>query len=121
MTSNQTLFNDAFIGLRDQGFELSSNKDNCWYRHPNENLKCAIGHCIPDDLYNPRMDDTDDDATTGVQHNQRVQRVLEQIYPGYNLNFAISLQEAHDSSRSSKDMESRLRALATKHNMEVPA
>lgn len=55
MTNIQTLFNKAVTAVIEQG-EPSLNTDGyCVYRGPN-NHKCAVGHLISDEHYNPEME-----------------------------------------------------------------
>lgn len=68
MQSLQQMFDHVLQALRAQGHASvalyaggSSAKYVCVYRGPNGD-KCAAGHLIPDELYDPRMDP---DATTG--------------------------------------------------------
>lgn len=117
MTPNQKLFNDAFLGLKSQGFRTSKNSANCWYRHPSLPLKCAIGHCIPDEQYDQAMDAG---SQTQVACNDLVQAVLFEIYPGVDMNFARKLQNVHDES-DDDSLEERLIDFAKRENLEIPA
>ena len=87
---NQTLFDIALNGIEEQGgFSFRPNDHNddisCLYRAPNGN-KCAFGHVIPDDRYEPFMDDE-------RLNTNRVIRFLD-----IDVNKALSedLQDAHD-------------------------
>lgn len=53
----QQAFDLALNGIRGQQYRQSAKGLNCVYRGPG-GLKCAVGHMLPDDLYDPKMDDT---------------------------------------------------------------
>lgn len=50
----QMVFDTVVEALLKQG-KPSSNEDECLYRGP-RGLKCAIGHLIPDESYNPNIE-----------------------------------------------------------------
>lgn len=52
----QSLFNQATLGVWKQArCSTDAAGGTCFYRGPN-NVKCAVGHVIPDRLYDPRME-----------------------------------------------------------------
>ncbi len=114
--NRQEFFNKAYLGLASQGFVRSTTggafAPGCQYRLETQDgvLKCAIGHCIPDELYTPEME-----ATT-------LRMVLEAmgIRGDDDYVFARDLQSAHDTARSPKSMEYSLQRIARKHNLTVP-
>ena len=53
--NNQEVFDTAVPFLLKQNARSSYSGGNCYYRSPN-GRKCAIGACIPDELYLPEMD-----------------------------------------------------------------
>ncbi len=56
--TRQEIFNLAYTGLHGQGWRQSVNAEGgCMYRGP-VGLKCAIGHCIDDQDYDPEMEGT---------------------------------------------------------------
>lgn len=50
----QTLFSNAYVGVKDQDWQKSSELCSCKYRH--KSLKCAIGHSISDENYVPNIE-----------------------------------------------------------------
>lgn len=62
----------------------------CHYRSPNGN-KCAIGCFIPDEKYDPAMDD-------GMMTRQ-VCEIIRDDLPTNDINFLYHLQSAHDTCR----------------------
>jgi hypothetical protein len=115
----QELFNKAYLGLAGQKFTRSAASVEvhgglCLYRGT-DGLKCAIGHAIPDELYDPEMDPIQEGATAVP-----LQKILDLIgYIGPD-NFAQELQSAHDGAVTALDMRDRLKALARNHNLTVP-
>lgn len=59
-TVMQELFNKVYIGMHKQDFERSVNTNQfgdwvCRYRSA-DGMRCAVGHIIPDELYDSRME-----------------------------------------------------------------
>lgn len=110
--TRQEIFDLAWNGLKAQGFVQSADVSGvCLFRGP-RGLKCAIGHCIPDDCYDSRMDSDGDhwnaawDAA-GVGEEDR--------------EFGERLQGVHDWGYSPEDMERRLRAFAVIYSLTIPS
>jgi len=101
----QDYFTKAYHGLASQGFVKSSEGGRCLYRGPN-GLKCAIGHCIPDDEYRSSFEGG------SASHVLNIDNAF-----GWKLN---RLQICHDDAQSSEDMKSRLLAFAKHYGLEVP-
>jgi hypothetical protein len=55
MTSKQELFEKAINGLLQQGTVSYIQGTGCMYRGLN-GTKCAVGHLIPDELYDPEIE-----------------------------------------------------------------
>jgi hypothetical protein len=55
--NNQQVFDNALFGIRNQGYKQSvtPDGDSCAYRGKGD-LKCGVGHSIPDELYKPAME-----------------------------------------------------------------
>jgi hypothetical protein len=45
----QTIFSNAYIGLKNQNWKKGTSGGDCYYYYGN--LKCAIGHSIPQERY----------------------------------------------------------------------
>jgi len=60
MMTRQEIFDTVYLGLKAQNFERSTSRpestspENCLYRHGD--LKCAFGHLIPDEQYDPELE-----------------------------------------------------------------
>jgi hypothetical protein len=55
--NNQQAFDNALFGIRNQGYRqsITSDESSCAYRGNND-LKCGVGHSIPDELYKKGME-----------------------------------------------------------------
>lgn len=111
----QEIFNQAYLGLKSQGFKRSGIVDedgsfNCLYKM-NDNLKCAIGWIIPDDKYSPKLDEC------------HIQEVLELV--GFDatdaeIQFCAYLQAAHDGSKTPEIMQLKLEQFAKACEVVIP-
>lgn len=91
--TRQEAFDRAARGLAGQGFEksLSVSGDKCLYRGAG-GLKCAIGHLIPDELYDPKMD-------ASVADRVPFGTIIEICgLHASDVEFAADLQSAHDDA-----------------------
>ena len=108
LTDKQEAFNAAWLGLKSQGFELSVDINGiCRYRGQN-GLKCALGWCVPDDMYNPKIE--------GWGARDLLLSICEQT----DVLFFDKLQICHDYAKDPSDMERRLRDLAKDYNLTIP-
>lgn len=114
--SLQEVFNVAVAGLASQGFERSmtdARNYSCAYRG-NGDRRCAIGWCIPDDLYDPE--------TEGIRPLvARFRRVYGALFHGVDFSELTVLQEAHDMAADAADMRARLREFAKLYKLALPA
>lgn len=85
----QQVFDHVLKALRKQGKASVDTQGNCFYRTP-EGLKCAAGHCIPDDLYRPSFE------------NESIDKLINSyslVLPwmtSEHIPLMIALQSAHD-------------------------
>lgn len=84
----QEFFDQAVGGVIRQGRRSVAENGKCLYRGPN-GLKCAVGHCISDDEYDPLWDQ---DNGMGVWYISREVR----YWSDDQVQLAGLLQEAHD-------------------------
>lgn len=96
-TNKQILLNTVVREVTQQGQpSLFAHSGRCSYRGPH-GLKCAIGHLIPDALYNPEFDCSDVDALVAFDTNFRDWKPL--------VPFLTKLQLAHDLfSKAERDV-----------------
>lgn len=118
--NKQEIFTKAYIGLRDQGFERSVTVDEhgdetCAYRGDN-GLKCAIGHCIPDERYKPELE-----GDTPNHNPKLLGKALGFSLTPEDALWLTDLQRCHDSACSGSGVQRYLRRFAEKHGLEVPS
>ena len=128
--SKQHIFDRVWNGLKEQGFvqSMSEVKDfgpRCAYRG-DEGRKCAAGHLIPDEDYNP--------AYEGMGIIALAQTIRCDYGPrpsGFNnmeegarrmaiRHLMSCLQGAHDCGDIPELMESHLRSNAIRHGLTIP-
>lgn len=111
--TRQQVFDKAYIGLAAQGFQQSMDTErNCRYRSYG-GLKCAIGHCIPDELYDSEME------------GKSIEEGFIAVFlPGFladhDNTFLKDLQICHDEADEPRDMEGQLRNFAEQWGLTVP-
>lgn len=112
MSNEQNIFTMAYVGLALQGFKKSVDDVDvhCMYRGEN-GLKCAIGHCIPDEEYREEFECID-----GIFAIMNGVSSLK----GMTLHFLKHLQDCHDNATSPENMKSRLINFANWHNLIIP-
>lgn len=89
--NKQQIFDKVILGLMSQEFELSWSDDQscCMYRGDN-GAKCAVGHLIPDSLYDPEME-RKDVWTLYDTHPE-----MKKVVPLKHVGMLSDLQEWHD-------------------------
>lgn len=99
MFSKQQTFNTVKEHLLKQNQPCVDDIFNCKYRH--NGLKCAAGCLIPDDKYDPLMEDKTVDN----------KYFTDEDFFGHDKQLVLHLQDIHDHY-SVKDWEKELRLLA---------
>ncbi len=138
--NRQEIFNQAYLGLKSQGFQKSMNTGvdgigiSCAYRGEN-GLKCAVGHLLQDEEYDSLYEGTSvDGLCRGTFVNEEFSEELNNKRKAFinriNLSddesadgdaaFLDFLQSAHDNSVDSVDMQERLWSFARRHKLTVP-
>lgn len=110
--TRQEIFDLAWNGLKAQGFRRAYGGIGvgCLYRGP-DGMKCAIGHCIADERYDPEMD----------MCGQRSLAFRAAGVASEDYDFAIELQTVHDCGRRPEAMEDNLRRFASRHSLTIPS
>lgn len=113
--NKQEIFDKVYSALINQG-EPSVNGGVCAYRGAN-GTKCAIGHMIPDDLYDPEFE--------GKTIHGMYNATLESIFQVDNINpyltFLSDLQRAHDITLNYHGLEAwkrQMRLIAESYDLE---
>lgn len=109
---NQEIFDFVYEKLKEQGEAATKKNVGCVYRGPG-GTKCALGHLIPDEKYNPTLEDI---TLTGVLHSQGWSPLL--------YDFLNELQCCHDGAIHAPDFISEFLENAhvrlPKYDVEVP-
>lgn len=122
----QQVFDAALFGIRAQGYVPSKHPDTetCMYRSP-DGLKCGVGHAIPDDVYDPRLDIDDDGVGTAVlellNRNRQYTARLRRLFSKLNPDLLVELQVAHDGdlarSASAATWEASMQEIARDYGL----
>lgn len=128
--TRQQMFNEAYKGLKDQGWrrsiEADPNHPVCLYRGV-DGCKCAIGQLIPDDKYFIEMEGAGTlPDFIDIHNHAKVAGLQEAVrkaagIPERELPFARQMQIAHDSGTRPADMEALFDGLARRYELEVPS
>jgi hypothetical protein len=115
--TNQDIFDTVAIHLIKQGKKSADANGDCLYRSP-EGLKCAVGCLIPDEVYDPEMEERVISRLLGCYDS------LNFLWPYYDL--LNDLQRTHDmlltENQTWKDaVILRLYELAEKYNLSTAA
>lgn len=115
--NKQEIFDKVYLGLKSQDFKPSMLGTSCAYRGK-DGLKCAVGHLIPDELYDPTWEESGGTAVYNLPSN--VKQFLG-IFNQEDLEFIDGLQWVHDSCEFSEDdMQTRLKNFASEKGLTVP-
>ena len=128
-TTKQKVFNivwEEFV-VKERQQAIDRVLSQCVYRgsddageHTSDNdMRCAVGVCIPDDMYDPELEDY---GSIGSVHI-RMPDWYQSVFNGIDVNFLSGLQRAHDLARDTDftaDISSRLRVLAQMHTLTIP-
>ena len=114
----QLILDDAFDALIAQGQPATTPKGNCQYRVGGTDLKCALGHLIPDANYTPDMED---------QGLFQVALLFETKYGQdpevQDIKFLNDLQSAHDDAEAFNfipDLRTHFNNIANHYNLKAP-
>jgi hypothetical protein len=113
--TKQEIFDTVAIHLIKQGKKSVGDDGKCKFRTP-EGLKCAVGCLIPDEVYDPSMEDE------SVESLIYAHDALDFLNP--NALFLLKLQSAHDREPLEDQtwMDAvilRLRKIAEKYNLSA--
>ncbi len=112
--TRQEILNKMVAGMDSQGWVkscLQGNENLCAYRD-SEGRKCAVGHLIPDEVYDADMDI----IFNGIEE-------LNEEYCLFNnedIFFLEEYQTAHDNTDSPEEREMEFRELAKTYNLTWP-
>lgn len=135
--NHQKMFDDVWNGLKSQNFNRSveGKTGDCLYRGDN-NMKCAAGHIIPDELYDSEMESIS--FFIGAWFDQvpkKIQLKLKEYFKEkYDISFDDEfhsdwyeftnqvnvLQGIHDKSYFPQVMREKLEEYAADHQLIIP-
>lgn len=116
MKTLQELFTQAYLGLASQGFQQSIKLGSCLYRGPN-NLRCAIGWCIPDEAYDEKFEGT---APTSAAFAP-ICHALGISPTDMDMRHILDeLQTCHDNGDTPEEMQRRLTEFALENSLTIP-
>ena len=123
----QDIYDTAVAGLASQGFQPAYNTEyggpSCAYRGT-EGRKCAIGWCIPDELYSPAMEHKNIKALLVGSFKDS----LQGLFPdSISTDTLLELQKCHDNYVAASEatnvvemMRKHLRIFGLEHNLQIP-
>lgn len=122
--AKQDYFNRSYLGLKSQGFERSrSSIVGCAYRGSN-GMKCAIGHLIPDEMYNSIIEGNGIISTIRKYPDHLPENFFVFAYGSeerkFFERFLSELQGVHDLSTEPNLMENNLHSFAACHSLTIP-
>lgn len=112
--NNQEVFDTVAKHLLTQK-QISANLAACLYRG-HSGLKCAIGCLIPDELYDPAMDDSS--SNTGIEETLCEFPQIRTLFNGVDERLLSELQLLHDQFDVSEWID-RLRSITRKYILDA--
>lgn len=127
----QEMFDKSVAGIRKQG-RLSQGPANpgngkpgvCFYRHPDDPaVRCAVGHLIPDELYNSKKMEGRNvcsDAVLGAPLREHLG--IPRTAPGHLspvVSMLSQLQTAHDNAHTVEEFLTRATDVARQFKLDA--
>lgn len=112
--TNQEIFDTVFEKLLKQGCASMNVHGECMYRGQDD-AKCAVGHLIPDELYDTYIERRRVEDLPDIILNAIIDASSNHEHPKSNLNLLIKLQGAHDrylAHDGINDWKERMRVIA---------
>lgn len=129
----QEIFDKSVAGIKAQG-RLSQGPVNpgngkpgvCYYRHPDDAaVRCAVGHLIPDELYNSKtMEGRDVRSAAVLGTAMRKHLGIPRTAPGHPspvVSMLSQLQTAHDNSSTVGEFLTRATDVARVYRLNSAA
>ncbi len=127
--SLQPVFNKVWEEFVVNKRERAHDGEQCVYRgsslddatglldhDPQSDVRCAIGVCIPDNMYNPVIEGH---GIMGAKAT--APQWYEDVFNGIEAYVLKELQLMHDNERRFSNFEGHLRAFADNHNLYIPS
>lgn len=118
MKTRQECVDQVYDWFIIKGNPLAKDEDNggCRYRTP-EGHRCAIGCLIPDDKYDPKIDDAGYGWIGGFSEETIISIGLNPE----EKSFYENLQQCHDLANNKTDMFNRVQKLCHRYNLHYPS
>ena len=128
----QEMFDKSVTGIKTQG-RLSQGPVNpgngkpgaCYYRHPDDpTVRCAVGHLIPDELYDRKMEgrNVSSGAVLGTAMRERLGIPRSHAgHPSPAVSMLSQLQTAHDDSHTVEEFLTRATDVARAYRLNSAA
>jgi hypothetical protein len=129
--NRQEIFNQAYLGLKSQGFQKSTSiiTGSCSYRGK-QSRKCAIGHLILDEEYSSSYESLNSSSLVTRCFDDKRYPKLHSFFERIGLDFdnpldsmfLYGLQNVHDGAivDDVEDMKKRLKEFADRYNLTIP-
>ncbi len=112
----QEVYDAAVAGLASQEFQGCYIEIGiCAYRGAN-GRKCAIGWCIPDEVYTPGMEE----KSIRTLLREFGDRLKDVFPPSISEDILAELQRCHDMPRDSEERRNMLREFGRRRNLRIP-
>lgn len=111
------IWQEFVVGDRKRAVKNKGIDEICVYRggrNAHSNTRCAIGVCIPDDMYDPRIESNS--VIAQVQRN--MPEWYESVFNGIDVTALSFLQATHDMYFD--EFESRMREFADTNHLLIP-
>jgi hypothetical protein len=120
--TNQQIFDKALYGIRGQDYKPAKNKHTgCKYLTTNiagEELRCAVGHCLPRDVATRWDDALPDQDTDILTMSEAHPEDFQALFSEDQIQFLTDLQTAHDNYLPSTDIWAiRMQEIADLYNL----
>ena len=114
--SLQEVYDTAVAGLASQEFQgCYIDGAICAYRGT-EGRKCAIGYCIPDEMYSPDMEE----KSIRTLFREFTEEMMEIFLPSISVDHLAELQKCHDIPSSPEGRRDMLRDYARRYKLKMP-
>jgi hypothetical protein len=130
--NRQEIFNQAYLGLKSQGFQksISIQSGSCSYRGK-QDTKCAVGHLMLDEEYSPSYEGLNASSLVARCFDEKKYPKLHSFFERIGLDFGnpldsmflYGLQNAHDDADIDDDGENlkkRLKNFADRYKLTIP-
>ncbi len=114
--TRQEMFDKAYLGMLKQGGLAQGKEGLCYYTNPTTGRHCAVGLMLDEQtLAQLQLDG---------RNLSKVTKITKYLPEGFDVEFAQTLQEAHDQARGPDDLPNFIYAMeqiATLYGLAIPS